>query len=192
MPLSKEFLLGLGIDADTAKVVMTEHGKMQTTYIGQITTLEQSLANATSEKDKVVADLTQKNKDIEESYKKQIDNMLLANKTSALIDAAGVYDSGIVSNLIDVSDLNITDEKFDATYNERLGKLKTEKPFLFVPDKDDKPVEEEPKQEDQQLGGIRPGFVPGRNTQDKAPITTYTRVDGYSLPDITNIVNFDK
>ena len=164
---------------------------MQTTYIGQITTLEQSLANVTSEKDKVVADLTQKNKDTEESYKKQIDNMLLANKTSALIDAAGVYDSGIVSSLIDVSDLNIKDEKFDATYNERLGKLKTEKPFLFVPDKDEESVEE-PKQEDQQLSGVRPGFVPGRNTQDKAPITTYTRVDGYSLPDITNIVNFDK
>lgn len=196
MALTKSFLLELGVESGMASAIMAEHGKMQTGYLKQIEDLEaKSTADAAkastditalkkSYEDKITA-LTNSNKDAETKYEAELKTLKMEHRTSALLDTAKPFDKELVASLLNVDDLDVSLDTFDADYNARVSKLKEDKPFLF-----DTGDAKASVNEDEKSASKRTGFIPAKNTNEGAPIATFSRVGTELYPNISNILDF--
>lgn len=197
MALTKSFLLELGIEASHATAIMTEHGKMQTTYLKQIEGLEENLATeseklaaAQQAEQALKASEAQKRQELESAYQAKLKHMALESKSASIVTGAKPHDQSLVLSFIKTDDLDVESEGFEVEFKKRLDAVKTEKPFLFV---QEAPADNKDEQ-DEKEAPLKQGFVPMKPAESAVdkPAKGYQRIGMDSLPNISNIFNFDK
>jgi hypothetical protein len=198
MALTKAYLIGLGVDEETAKTIMSEHGKMQATYLTQVRELEGNVTALTEAKDNEISSVTAqltaaqlKAQELVAKHETDIKALKGEAKWSAAVDKVKPKDRSLVDLLLDKSGIDPDDKDFDIKAAELLGAIKTEKPFLFEEVPGEGEAEGNADGDDEGKKPNLSGFVPAKPGAKPEHHST-VRVGAETLPAISDIIDFDK